>query len=231
MYGRDEENRFPLPAEYVDSVRRAGGLPLLIPPGESHLELLLETLDGIILAGGGDIDPNLYGGKMHDSIYLLDTERDRMELDLTKMILESQKPTLGICRGLQMINIALGGTLYEHLPDHFGEEVSHRLPPRKWTIHPIKVDPGNRLAGMLGELEFDAASWHHQAVRKLGRGLAVTSRAADGVIEAVELPDHPWLIAVQWHPELTTASCPIQQGLFDTFITDVIKLRDHGTKP
>lgn len=217
-YGRDETNKFPLPGEYVDAVRRAGGIPLLVPPGEPHIEQVLQTLDGIILAGGGDIDPSLYGGSLHETIYMLDGERDQGEMALARHALESRMPVFGICRGTQILNVTLGGTLHAHLPDVVGEQVNHRLPPREPTEHAIHIEPGSQLAEIIDAAAIIAASWHHQAIRDLAAGLQVVARAPDGTIEAVEMPGHPWLMAVQWHPELTAARDPLQQRLFDTFV-------------
>ena len=217
-YGQDEERKFPLPREYVDSVRRAGGVPVLLPPGESWVVDLLSSLDALILTGGGDVDPVHYGGQSHAAIYNLDDERDSTEFALARHVIETGFPTLAICRGLQVINVVRGGTLIEHLPDEVGEEVVHRLPPRDPTEHSIRVDPQSRLAEILGETEFIGASWHHQAVRTVAAGLTVVAHAPDGTIEAVEMPDHPWLIAVQWHPELTADRHPVHQRLFDEFV-------------
>src|SRR5262245_53782020 len=128
-YGRNQENRFTLPAEYVDGVRRAGGIPLLIPPGEAQFENLFPHLDALILTGGGDLAPELYGGRPHGTIYSIDPERDQSELIMAQRVLETNLPTLGICRGLQVINVALGGTLIEHLPDVVGDQVAHKELP------------------------------------------------------------------------------------------------------
>lgn len=217
-YGRDEGNRFPLPGEYVDAVRRAGGVPLLIPPGESRLGDILSLLDGLVLAGGGDLNPALYGGTMHETIYMVDAERDRSELDLARAVLDSGLPTLAICRGLQVVNIALGGTLHEHLPDVVGESILHRAPPREPIEHDVTIDAQSRLAAIMGETHVSTASWHHQAIREPAPSLTITAHAPDGTIEAFELPAHPWLIGVQWHPELTAARDAHQQRLFDTLI-------------
>ncbi len=211
-YARDEEQRFSLPAAYVDAVRRAGGIPVLLPPGEPESAVLLERLDGLIFAGGGDVDPAWYDGKLHEAVYNVDAERDRSEIDLAKKVVQSQLPVLGICRGTQVINVALGGTLIEHVPDEVGEAVAHRLPPRRPTEHPVQLEPRTKLAAILGQAEITPASWHHQAVRRPAPGMRVAARAPDGVIEALEMPDHPWLIAVQWHPELGTDA--VQERLF-----------------
>ena len=217
-YGRNEEDKFSLPANYVASVRRAGGIPVLLPPGETAIEELFARLDGIVLAGGGDIDPELYGGSMHPEVYMVDPDRDLLELSLTRRILSERLPTLAICRGAQMINVALGGSLYEHLPDVVGEEIQHRLPPREPTPHGVTLVEGTSLAELMVQTSFDAASWHHQAINRVGRGLVVAAHAPDGTIEAVELPAHKWLHAVQWHPELTAEADPLQQALFDELV-------------
>jgi putative glutamine amidotransferase len=217
-YGRDEDNRFRLPCLYVDSIRRAGGVVVLIPPGEQHGEEIFSVVDGVILAGGGDVDPALYGGRKHETIYSVDAERDKTEVALVHHLVEARVPTLGICRGHQVINVALGGTLYEHLPDVVGEKVVHRLPPREPTEHSIVVSAESKMASLLGESSFAAASWHHQAVRKLGEGLTAVAQAPDGTIEGCELPSHPWFYSVQWHPELTAHISPTQQRLFDSLV-------------
>ncbi|MBQ19064.1 MAG: peptidase C26 [Planctomycetaceae bacterium] len=218
-YGRGEDGRFSLPDQYVTATRRAGGLVVLLPPGETFIDELFSKLDGIVLAGGGDIDPDLYGGELHPEVYMVDPDRDALELALTRRVLSEGLPTLAICRGAQMVNIALGGTLHEHLPDVVGESIKHRLPPREPTPHPVTLVEETGLARLLGQSTFDAASWHHQAVDRAGRGLVVSAHAADGTIEALELPDHPWLYAVQWHPELTAETDPIQQTLFNELVT------------
>ena len=217
-YGKDEDDKFSLPGNYVCAVRRAGGIPVLLPPGESEIETLFERLDGIVLAGGGDIDPGLYGGRMHPEVYMVDADRDLLELGLTRRILSEELPTLAICRGAQMVNVALGGSLHEHLPDVVGDEIAHRLPPREPTPHSVTLVEGSRLAELMIQPTFDCASWHHQSINRIGRGLTVAAHAPDGTIEAVELPDHRWLAAVQWHPEITAEIDPLQQSLFDELV-------------
>lgn len=217
-YGRDERGRYTLPGEYVDAVERAGAVPVLIPPAPRHAARYLELVDGVVLAGGGDIDPAHYRGAPHDSSYGVDTSRDALELELARRIVERRAPTLAICRGLQVLNVALGGTLIEHLPAVVGEDVLHRAPPREPTPHAVAITPGSRLAAIAGTTECAPMSWHHQAVRTLAPGLEVVARAPDGTIEAVEMRAHPWLIAVQWHPELTAAQDPAQQRLFDALV-------------
>ena len=228
-YGRNDDGHFFLPAEYVESVRRSGACPILLPPGEEHLDHWFELIDGILFPGGGDIEPARYGGGEHEMIYMVNPERDTMEFALLDRVLESGLPTLGICRGTQLLNVALGGTLFDHLPDHVGEEVTHRLPPREPAPHPVQVEEGSGLAAILGATGFTAESWHHQAIRDVAPGLTVVARAPDGTIEAVEKTDHPWLYAVQWHPELTAAEDPIQQRLFNTLAEAALAARQAGT--
>ncbi len=217
-YSRDEDGKFFLPGNYVDAVRRSGGLPLLLPHGESDPQDLVDILDGLILPGGGDLDPSTYGGRAHETMYWIDAERDDMEIDLARRAVKMGLPTLGICRGTQVLNVALGGTLIEHLPDEVGDQTEHRAPPRKPVRHRVTVQSGSRLARIMGHLEFDADSWHHQALRRVVPSLRVVARAPDGTIEAVEMPDHPWLIGVQWHPELSASTDPVQQRLFHALI-------------
>ena len=228
-YGRNDDGHFFLPAEYVESVRRSGACPILLPPGEEHIDRWFELADGFLFPGGGDIEPSRYGGSEHEMIYMVDPERDKTELALLERALASGLPTLGICRGTQLLNVALGGTLFDHLPDHVGEEVDHRLPPREPTPHTLEVEEGSGLAGILGETSFTAESWHHQAIRDVAPGLTVVARAPDGTIEALETPDHPWLYAVQWHPELTAAEDPIQQRLFNALAEAALATRQAAT--
>ncbi len=224
MYGRDEKNHFTLPAEYVDAVRRAGAIPFLLSPGETHWKRWLAQVNGLILTGGGDLDPKLYGGATHETLYGVDDERDATEVALASEVVSSGLPTLGICRGAQVINVVLGGTLYEHLPDVVGESVLHRLPPREPTPHSITVKPGSRLARILPELEFTCSSWHHQGICGVAPILEVVAHAPDGTIEAVESATHRWLIGVQWHPELTAEKDPTQQRLFDALVEAAIAI-------
>jgi putative glutamine amidotransferase len=207
-----------LPRKYVDAVRRAGGHPLLLAPGEPDLQGLVERFDALLLAGGGDVEPVIYGGEAHPSIYGTDPERDADELALARIAVDSGLPTLAICRGMQVLNVALGGTLHEHLPDVVGETVAHRAPPREPVPHGVAVESGSLVARTMGACAITPMSWHHQAIDRLADGLGVVARAPDGVVEAVELDDHPWIVAVQWHPELTAASDPTQQALFDGLV-------------
>ena len=220
MYGRNPAGRHELPAEYSESVLRAGGLPVLLPPvdGDALAEAWLDRLDAVILTGGGDLDPALYGGRTHPTVYNLDPARDTSELAVTRAVLKRSMPVLAICRGLQVLNVALGGTLHEHLPDVIGEQVKHRMPPREPVPHTVTIESDTRLHAILGVNEATGVSWHHQGIRSLGRGLEPSAHAPDGLIEAAELRDHPWCVAVQWHPEMSAAEDPVQQRLFDALV-------------
>ena len=217
-YGRTADNRYALPAEYLDAVRRAGGVPILIAPGEARWETILDSVDALILTGGGDIDPIRYAGRRHDTNYGIDPERDMLELALGRSAIDSGLPTLGICRGAQILNVVQGGRLIEHIPDEFGDTVLHRAPPREAVRHSVQIKSSSKLARILGLEELHVTSWHHQALRGAAKGLEAVAHASDGTIEAVEMPEHPWLLGVQWHPELTAATDPLQQRLFDAIV-------------
>lgn len=217
-YGRDEGGRFELPAQYIDAVRRGGGIPMLVAPGEKHLDHVLNSVAGLVLTGGGDVDPHRYGGLHHETIYNVDQERDESELAIAKIAMDRELPTLAICRGMQIVNVLCGGTLVPHLPDAVGERVVHRAPPRNPIPHDITVTPGSRLATTLRVTACSCMSWHHQSLARIADGFTVVAQAADGVVEAVEHPDMPWLISVQWHPEITAAQDAIQQRLFDALV-------------
>ncbi len=219
-YGRGVDGAFNLPADYVDALRRAGARVCLLPPAAAEeAPFGLEDLDGLLLAGGGDIDPARYGAPSHSTVYMTDADRDHTEIALACEALRLNLPTFCICRGLQILNVALGGTLIGHLPDHT-DVMSHRVPPRRGTLHDIHVQPDTLLSRVVSLERLWAMSWHHQAVDGLGEGLRINAQAPDGTIEGLELsPDrHRWMLAVQWHPELTAAGDPTQQVLFDAFV-------------
>ncbi len=221
-YAPNRAGRFDLPAEYVASVRRAGGDVVLLPPGAGAVAGFLDRLDGLLLAGGGDLDPTRYGAEADDTIYSLDAARDDDELALVRAVFERGTPTFAICRGSQVVNVALGGTLHVHLPHVVDGSVAHRVPPEDGgpgpILHAVDVEAGSLVAKLMGATTVTPMSWHHQAVDRLGDGLRVVATAADGTVEAVEHDSHPWLLCVQWHPELTAATDPTQQQLFDAFV-------------
>jgi putative glutamine amidotransferase len=224
-YPPNAAGRYELPQEYVAAVRRAGATPVLLPPGEDRLEELVGRLDGIVLAGGGDVEPSRYGGADHPELQFVNPDRDEIELRLVHQVVDEGIPTLAVCRGVQVVNVAFGGTLHAHLPEVVGDAVTHRKEPKWHHPHAIEADEGSLLASIMGTTTAEPAAWHHQAVDRPGHGLAVTAWAPDGVIEAVELPGHPWLVGVQWHPEITAADDPSQQALFDGLV-EAIRGRD-----
>lgn len=212
-------SRFTLPSAYVDALRAAHGLAVLVTPGEAEPEELLVRLDGLVLSGGGDLDPASYGGDPHARTYAVSPERDALELALLKGALERGLPTLAICRGMQILNVALGGDLHVHLPDVVGEAIAHRSSQTEAASHAVRVATGSRLAERLGAGALDAVpSWHHQAIDRLGAGLRPVAWAPDDVIEAVELRGEAQLLAVQWHPELAGAT-PSGAGLFEALVS------------
>ncbi|HUR29151.1 MAG TPA: gamma-glutamyl-gamma-aminobutyrate hydrolase family protein [Planctomycetota bacterium] len=219
-YAPDERGRFHLPREYVDAVRRAGGIPLLLPPGERRWREALARIDALVLTGGGDVDPAFYDdAARHVELYGVDRERDELELELVREARRSERPLLAICRGCQVVNVALGGTLIQHLPDEVGDVVPHRdRVAGSRTNHAVEVSAGSKLEQILGGRAHEPSSSHHQAIRRLANGLEVTARAGDGTVEAVELPAHPFFVAVQWHPEHTAATDRAQQRLFDALV-------------
>lgn len=224
-YGLSADDEYHLPRGYVDSVRRAGGYAILIPPGDIRPLAVLARLDGIIMAGGGDICPTRYGGKGHESIYSIDVQRDESELTLVREALSMQIPMLAICRGLQVLNVALGGTLHPHVPDVYGDTELHRAPPRLPVTHTAYLEPGSQLADLMQSGTVECVSWHHQAVDRLANRCRVAARARDGLIEAIELVDRTDVQAVQWHPELSSQRDEQQQRLFDNLVKQAIEFR------
>jgi putative glutamine amidotransferase len=190
-----------LPRRYCDMVAAAGAVPVLLPP-TTAVTHALARLDGLVLSGGGDIDPQRYGATKHPRCGPASPERDQAELDLCRAALATGLPLLGICRGLQVLNVALDGTLHQHLPDTVGHD-GHSPELAGYGTHKVSVAPGTRLASILGTSEMAVPTHHHQAVDTLGTGLIATAWTDDGVIEAAESAQTgPFVVAVQWHPEV-----------------------------
>ena len=188
---------------YIRSVRAAGGIPLLIPSGLAgqDLELLRQRLDGILFTGGGDIDPVTFNGRPHERVYGIIPERDQTEFDLVRLAAESGWPFFGICRGIQVINVALGGTLYTDIAAQFPTELSHDNDKFELMAHRVEIQPTSRLAQIVGNTSLLTNSLHHQAVEQVAPPLTAVAWASDGLVEGVELSGHPFGLAVQWHPE------------------------------
>ncbi|UDF12689.1 gamma-glutamyl-gamma-aminobutyrate hydrolase family protein [Antiquaquibacter oligotrophicus] len=191
-----------LPKVYFDAVNRAGGIAVLLPPqpvDETIAARIMDGLDGIIITGGKDVDPARYGQQPHPTTDAPRRDRDAWEDALLTAALERDIPFLGICRGAQVLNVARGGTLIQHLPDVIGSD-RYNLGGGNFNTNEVHVDAGSAIGTLLGE-RATVKSYHHQAIDELGNGLVVTARSDDGIVQAVELPDHPFAVAVQWHPE------------------------------
>jgi gamma-glutamyl-gamma-aminobutyrate hydrolase PuuD len=188
-----------VPLAYVDAVERAGGRALLVPPAEEDVEQTLEALDGIVFSGGADVDPARYGAEAHPETDTPQARRDAGELALLTAALERDMPTLAICRGFQLLNVARGGDLVQHLPEQVGSD-DHKRIPGEFAVHPVEIKDGSRLAGIVGPGP-QVTSHHHQGLRRVGDGLVGTAWASDGTLEAVEDPSLRFVVGVQWHPE------------------------------
>jgi len=219
-YGRGGERQaFSIPCEYVDVVRLAGGVPLVLPPVDGEVPEGLDAIHALILPGGGDVDPAHYGGGHHDALYGISPERDRFEITLARAAVERPElPLLCICRGMQLLNVALGGDLVAHIPDVYGDRIAHRAPHLRPAQHRVRIAPDSRLAAILEATELMVQSIHHQAVGRLGDGLRAVAWADDGVIEAIESEEHPFVVAVQWHPELDALSDHRPLALFEDLV-------------
>ena len=193
---------------YVNAVLQAGGVPVLIPSliAEDGWQAAYSRLDGVLFSGGGDFSLDFFPGDPHPRIDDVDLERDSIELSFVQTAASDGKPFLGICRGCQVVNVALGGTLYTHIPDQLPNALDHDYPGNKRTIlvHEVKIEEGTRTAEIYGEPIIKVNSLHHQGLKDIAPALRVAGRSSDGLIEAIELPDHPFGLAVQWHPEWLT---------------------------
>jgi len=188
-----------VPATYVEAVDAAGGRPLLVPPSEDAVDETLEAIHGLVLPGGTDLEPKLYGQEPHEETYGVVPERDRAELALLQCALERDLPVLAICRGSQVLNIARGGDLVQHLPEIVGHE-RHKEQPGVFGEHDVRIDERSRL-GEVVSVHAPIKSHHHQGFGRLGNGLRDVAWADDGTVEAIEDPERPFVLGVLWHPE------------------------------
>ena len=192
------------PRSYSLAVQRAGGVAILLPPDDTVADApdeVLDLIDGLVLAGGSDVDPGSYGARPHPETKGTWPERDRFELALGHRALERDMPLLGICRGMQMLNVAVGGTLEQHLPESVGHE-DHRHTPGTFADHSVRLEEGSLAARVVGDTHSAVKSHHHQGVAELGDGVVVSGRTeGDDVVEAIELPEKSFAVGVLWHPE------------------------------
>jgi putative glutamine amidotransferase len=205
-YGVWNQQSAVLPAGYVEAVGRAGGLALMVAPepgAVSDPDDLLHRVDGLIISGGVDVDPASYGAEPHPETRGWTPERDAFEIALVRRAAELDMPVLGVCRGMQVMNVAFGGTLLQHLPETFGHEDHRRVPGNfDEADHDVSLAPDSLAATAAGQLRHTTKSHHHQGVDEIGEGLVVTGTSAiDDLPEAIELPDRRFVLGVQWHPE------------------------------
>jgi putative glutamine amidotransferase len=217
-FGAWEEESALVPTDYIHAVERAGGRPLLVPPSEEGVEETLELLDALVLSGGSDLDPALYGHEPHPETKGVLPERDRAELALLEGALERDMPVLGVCRGSQILNVGLGGELVQHLPDLVGHD-EHKHTPGEYADHDVTLEPGTRLETLLGD-RAPVKSHHHQGFGVLGSGLHEAARAHDGTLEALEDPSRRFALGVLWHPEAGEDT-----RLFEAFVEEARRYR------
>lgn len=214
----DDKRRMVLNLDYAEAVRRSGALPVLLPltDDEAVLDGIFERLDGLVLTGGDDIGPETYGEEPIPECGEAQPVRDRMELYLLRCCVDTGKPLLAICRGFEILNIGFGGTLYQDIAKQRPDSLRHpcyEAPAEQ--VHAVTLTPDSRIAAITGLTECRVNSRHHQGVKKVGEGLRVTAVASDGLVEGLELPDHPFAVGVQWHPETLSSYAPEAQRLFD----------------
>jgi len=219
-YGAWEEESVLVPSDYVRSVERAGGRPLLVPPSEDGVEETLEALDGLLLSGGSDLDPATYGQQPHPETDGVLEGRDRAELALLEAALARDMPVLAVCRGSQVLNVALGGDLVQHLPDVVGH-ADHKHTPGAYADHAVTLEVKTRLGGLLGG-HAPVKSHHHQGFGRLGSGLQEAAFAEDGTVEAVEDPSRRFALGVLWHPEAGE-----DMRLFEALVEEARRYREE----
>ncbi len=208
----------------VKAIERVGGIPVIIPCtlNDDTLRQLYERLDGILLPGGGDVDPAFYQAEPQATLLkMIDRERDAVEIKISRWAVADQRPVLGICRGHQVFNVAMGGTLIQDIPAFVGHDLRHDISdgmPRNTRLHDVTINPESRLANILNGTHFDVNSIHHQSIERLAPGLTATAYATDGVIEATEIESHPFALTVQWHPEDMVDDDETMVSLFSAFV-------------
>lgn len=205
------------PLTYVEALRASGAIAVILPPQPENAASLLEGLDGLLLAGGADCDPAVYGEARHATVKPMDPRRQSNDLSLAALAREQGVPALGICLGLQMMNVSAGGTLIQDIDSHLQTDIRHSSELEVRRRHAVAVHPETHLSSILGARELEVNSSHHQAVGRLGKGFRVTAHAPDGIVEGIEDPDHPFYLGVQWHPEDMRGE-PAGDALFLAFV-------------
>src|SRR5437764_8285399 len=219
-HGEPPNPEMALGMTYVRVLEAAGALPVVVPPlVDEDVPRLLARLDGLVLSGGPDLAPSAYGAKPHQELGSTEPGLDAFEYAMAREALGLGLPMLGICRGAQTLNVARGGTLHQHLPDGVGDVMRHRQSvDGRVPTHPVTILPGSRLAAVLGTTQLSVNSFHHQAVDRLGTGLCACAWAPDGAIEAIEDPERPFVVAVQWHAE-ALQGVPSHLALFEELVS------------
>lgn len=222
-WGNWELDAALIPSMYVEAVERAGGRALVVPPSEHGVDETLDALDGLLLSGGADLDPETYGADAHPATAGTRPARDRAELSLLEAALARDMPVLAVCRGSQIINVARGGDLVQHLPDVLGHE-EHRAVPGIFSDHPVRIDDDSRLGSLLGE-RAPVKSHHHQGFGRVGEGLREVAWADDGTVEALEDPARRFALGVLWHPEAGEDA-----RLFEALVDEARRYREERTR-
>ena len=219
-------HRYRAGVDYIDAVSAAGGLPVMLSPRVEDIDQILQVVDGLLFTGGADLDPSLYGDEaVHPETYGVDQERDTFEIALIRAAAAADKPMLCICRGIQVLNVAFGGSLDQHLADETGSDEGHRQYKRGLDAaapgHSVTTTEGGLLRSITGTGQLPVNSLHHQGLRVIGDGLTVEAITEDGLVESVSVPTCGFALAVQWHPEMMFRTAELQRSLFDAFLEAV----------
>jgi len=223
--------RYAAATTYTEAIEAAGGVPVVIPPQVGNIDEILSVVDGLLISGGGDIDPERYGDtQVHDKTYGIHFLRDELEIALVKEAVERDIPMLCICRGIQVLNVALGGTLIQDVPDQYSTEVEHAQQndgvTKENPSHRVNTTPGSLLEQTYGASSIEVNSFHHQAIKDLAPDLEINGVAADEVIESVNRPGNGWILGVQWHPEMMFRAHPEHLKPFSALVAQAAQNRE-----
>jgi putative glutamine amidotransferase len=223
--------RYAMATTYTEAVEAAGGVPLVIPPQAGNIDEILSVVDGLLLSGGGDIDPAIYGdSEVHEETYGIHDGRDALELALVKQAVAQDIPMLCICRGIQVLNVALGGTLIQDIPGQYSSEIEHAQQragiQKDEPGHTVRVTPGSLLARTYGAESIEVNSFHHQALRDIAPDLEINGVSPDEIVESVARPASGWMLGVQWHPEMMFRAHPEHLKPFAALVGEASKRKD-----